>query len=75
MFEFPVGDATTISTVAGAIRGLPEPVFFQRGLTPEGIPYHPNHWTMRPKSKKFADGFLQEGQIKGDPSAFFLGMP
>lgn len=65
MFEFPVGDATTISTVAGAIRGLPEPVFFQRGLTPEGIPHHPNHWTMRPKSKKFADGFLQEGQIKG----------
>lgn len=40
-------------TVKEAIGGLPNPAFFDRALTPEKIPHHPNHWTMRPKSIKF----------------------
>lgn len=42
-------------TVRAAIGELPEPVFFSRDLTPETIPFHANHWTMRPRSKRFAD--------------------
>jgi DNA (cytosine-5)-methyltransferase 1 len=38
-----------------AIGGLPVPAFFDRNLSPEDIPHHPNHWTMRPVSKKFDD--------------------
>jgi DNA (cytosine-5)-methyltransferase 1 len=38
-----------------AIGGLPAPAFFDRNLSPEAIPHHPNHWTMRPVSKRFDD--------------------
>lgn len=40
-------------TVRSVIEDLPPPIFFERGLSPESIPYHPNHWTMQPKSKRF----------------------
>ncbi len=65
IFHFPPPLWNTNRTVASAIDGLPTPVFFSRSLTPENIAYHPNHWTMRPKSKKFDNGYLQEGQSKG----------
>ncbi|MFJ3035638.1 DNA cytosine methyltransferase [Curtobacterium pusillum] len=42
-------------TVRAAIEGLPEPAFFSRALRPEAIPFHANHWTMNPRSPKFAD--------------------
>lgn len=48
-------------TVGDAIRGLPTPVHFTRGIEENGIPVHPNHWCMMPKSKKFFDGSLVEG--------------
>ena len=52
-FSFPVGrEAET--TVRTAIHGLPRPVFFSRDITSRDIPCHPNHWTMVPKSPKFA---------------------
>lgn len=38
-----------------AIGDLPAPAFFNRGISPGDIPHHPNHWTMRPVSKRFAD--------------------
>jgi DNA (cytosine-5)-methyltransferase 1 len=47
-------------TVAAALRGLPEPYFFQRGAIPALFPRHPNHWCMKPKSKKF----ITEGALK-----------
>jgi DNA (cytosine-5)-methyltransferase 1 len=51
-FSFPVGcEAET--TVRNAIHGLPKPVFFSRDITARDIPWHPNHWTMVPKSQKF----------------------
>jgi DNA (cytosine-5)-methyltransferase 1 len=64
-FVFPKADGTSIRTLADAIRGLPEPKFFERGLSPENIPHHPNHWTMQPRSEKFRNGFLKEGQNHG----------
>ncbi|MBK9622570.1 MAG: DNA cytosine methyltransferase [Candidatus Obscuribacter sp.] len=40
-------------TVGESIRGLPPPKFFEAKLQKEDIPHHPNHWTMKPRSKKF----------------------
>ncbi|MBK6895670.1 MAG: DNA cytosine methyltransferase [Alphaproteobacteria bacterium] len=53
-------------TVKEAIGNLPKPVYFSRKLNPVDIPYHPNHWCMQPKSKKFSlEGVLVEGQSFG----------
>lgn len=41
------------STVKDAIHGLTDPAYFDTKLTPSDIPLHPNHWTMKPKSKRF----------------------
>jgi DNA (cytosine-5)-methyltransferase 1 len=40
-------------TVACEIRGFPEPQYFDRRWYSEEIPFHPNHWTMNPRSQKF----------------------
>jgi DNA (cytosine-5)-methyltransferase 1 len=55
-FDFPEGDQSTILTVGHAIGELPEPVYFRRSLQRVDIPFHPNHWTMNPRSPKFKDG-------------------
>jgi DNA (cytosine-5)-methyltransferase 1 len=52
-------------TVGQAIIGLPPAKYFERGLESKDIPYHPNHWTMRPISRKFSDGSLKEGERRG----------
>ena len=49
-------------TVKEAIGDLPEPVFFSRGLSPETFPVHPNHWTMKPKSKRFTNPVESTGR-------------
>jgi len=50
-------------TVRHAFRGLPEPTQFRRKLASSEIEFHPNHWCMAPKSKKFSTpGALIEGQ-------------
>lgn len=64
-YLFPRPSDNASPSVRDAIGELPEPVYFQRGLTPADIPHHPNHWTMRPKSRKFEDGNLMPGQNKG----------
>lgn len=48
--------------VKHAISALPEPSYFARGLLPEDINHHPNHWCMVPKSSKFRDGRLTAGK-------------
>jgi len=53
-FVFPQGRSRT-RTVADAIRGLPAPTFFRRGVTAEEVGHHPNHWTMTPKSPRFVE--------------------
>jgi len=37
-----------------AIGDLDSPAFFSRSLTHDQIPVHPNHWTMQPRSPRFA---------------------
>lgn len=59
-WSHPVGNDER-KTVADAIRGLPPPTYFTRGIEPETIEVHPNHWCMMPKSRKFFDGSLVEG--------------
>jgi DNA (cytosine-5)-methyltransferase 1 len=55
-----------IKTVRETIEHLPEPVFNEKGLDPNTIPVHPNHWSMVPRSKKFTTaGALLEGQAWG----------
>jgi DNA (cytosine-5)-methyltransferase 1 len=64
-FVFPVPKLVTYKTVKGALGGLADPAFFARDLKRKDIPLHPNHWTMRPKSKKFSNGLLRNGLAKG----------
>jgi DNA (cytosine-5)-methyltransferase 1 len=60
-FLFPAGHVKK-RTVRDAIHGLPEPVFYERGLTAQDIAYHPNHWTMQPKSPKLATAESTDGR-------------
>lgn len=60
-FVFPAGTDVR-QTVSDAIAGLPVPQFYTRSLTPETIPFHPNHWTMVPKSGKFTTGGSPNGR-------------
>jgi DNA (cytosine-5)-methyltransferase 1 len=60
-FTFPKGDGTR-KTVRDAIAGLPRPTFFERGLTASRINYHPNHWTMQPKSAKLSTEVPTDGR-------------
>ena len=53
------------TTVGNAISGLPEPAYFVRGIELNDIPFHPNHWCMTPKSRRFFDGSLVEGNCSG----------
>ncbi|WP_416060904.1 DNA cytosine methyltransferase [Raoultella ornithinolytica] len=54
----PLASKPGLKTVRDVIFGLPDPIFFQRNLTDDDIPYHPNHWTMYPKSDKFRNPAL-----------------
>lgn len=69
-FEFPyaVNEEVTVKdafTQAFGQTPWPPPAYFRRGIRPKDIPFHPNHWTMVPKSEKFHNGNLKEGEIKG----------
>jgi len=56
-FTFPAkNERKRTKTVRDTIAGLPKPEFFRHGLVVDQIPYHPNHWTMMPKSKKLKKG-------------------
>jgi DNA (cytosine-5)-methyltransferase 1 len=52
-------------TVADTIADLPEPITYAEYLSSGMVPFHPNHWCMTPKSRRFADGTLTEGYRKG----------
>ena len=64
-FSFPTAICEQVRTVRHAIEGLPDPVYYSPNLTPDTIPYHPNHWCMVPRSRKFANGSLVPGQVWG----------
>ena len=63
--NFPMATVATPTTIDSVISSLPLPQFFSRKLDCKQFPHHPNHWTMNPKSPKFQNGFLQEGQNMG----------
>lgn len=66
-FKFPKGISRKPNTVREIIGSLPFPAFFERGMTSADVPFHPNHWCLKPKSEKFFNGFLREGDMKGRP--------
>ncbi len=49
------------------IGSLPPPAIFERGMGTDEIPFHQNHWCLKPRSEKFFNGFLKEGDVKGRP--------
>ncbi|MXN66707.1 DNA (cytosine-5-)-methyltransferase [Stappia sp. GBMRC 2046] len=59
-FRLPTSTITH-KTVRDALFDLPEPVYFSKSSTTENKPYHPNHWCMTPKSRRFFDGSLKAG--------------
>lgn len=55
-FSFPAASISCPLTVRDTIGNLGEPLFFRRDLDPKEIKElagHQNHWTMRPRSKRF----------------------
>lgn len=52
-------------TVGDKIRHFPEPAIFDRALNEKSVNFHPNHWCMKPKSKRFTDGSLTPGRSSG----------
>ena len=52
-------------TVRDAILELPPPTFFRQGIQPDAVQFHPNHWCMNPKSRRFSDGSLVPGHSSG----------
>lgn len=62
LFDLLHDDTEHPVTVRDALEKLPEPAFFKRGIKRKEIPYHPNHWTMNPKSPKFTNGSSKSGR-------------
>jgi DNA (cytosine-5)-methyltransferase 1 len=60
-FQFPSGSRDRV-TVREVIAGLPPPTFFKQDLTPSEIAFHPNHWTMQPKSEKLRGASPTDGR-------------
>ena len=60
-FAFPAGGEIR-RTVRTAIGDLPAATLFSRNLSAKDIAHHPNHWTMRPKSKKFSENLPSAGR-------------
>jgi DNA (cytosine-5)-methyltransferase 1 len=48
-----IGSGAEPKTVRQTLEHLPEATYFSRKVTADQIPFHPNHWTMQPKSAKF----------------------
>lgn len=59
--NIPEGDVRTPTPIDAVLRGLPEPVMNERGMKPEDIPFHPNHWTFKVFSEKFTNGAIKPG--------------
>ena len=65
VWSAPTGTQENRMTVKDAIGGLKHPVFFSREIVPSEIPVHPNHWCMMPRSNKFFNGTLKQGEKFG----------
>ena len=51
----------TRSTVGEAIKQLPSPTFYRKGIQEDDILFHPNHWCMTPRSPRFFNNSLKPG--------------
>jgi DNA (cytosine-5)-methyltransferase 1 len=60
-FNIPEGDVAVPVPIDAVLRDLQEPVFNERGMKPESIPFHPNHWTFKVLSPKFSNGAIKPG--------------
>lgn len=60
-FTFPEATVKDFRTVEDEIFGFPQPVYYNRANNSDSIPFHPNHWTMKPKSKRFLTGEMPAG--------------
>lgn len=60
-FVLPNGNGV-VRSVRSAIGGLPTPTFRFHGITPKDIPYHPNHWTSPPCSRRFKEQDFNTGR-------------
>lgn len=60
-FVFPEAPFKDLRTVQDEIFGFPQPVYYDRLNVNRDIPFHPNHWTMKPKSKRFLTGEMPAG--------------
>ncbi len=60
-FSFPPPSPLKEKVVGDVISDLPDPVYLTSKLVPESIPYHQNHWTSQPKSKRFETGVMPVG--------------
>ena len=56
-FSFPV-KKMKFRTVRQTIENFPEPVFFERTEKVKPSDFHPNHWTMKPRSEKFHSAYV-----------------
>lgn len=63
-WRWPV-KSTEHKTVADAICRFPTPIHYRRDLSPDDIPFHPNHWCPRPKSPKFRADQQQTNRVRG----------
>lgn len=65
-FAIPEGTFEPQPPADVAIRGLPEPLFFERGkIAWDAVPFHANHVTMSRQSRRFQDGSLTPGTKRG----------
>lgn len=63
--NIPISPKKTV-TVRDVLDLIPEPVSFEAAKNLVNIPFHPNHWCMTPKSKKFSTpGSLIPGKALG----------
>ncbi len=63
-FVLPTGTGTA-RTVRQTIEKLVEPLHFRRNDSPAEYGLHPNHWCMNPRSKKFGNGAMLPGEMRG----------
>jgi endonuclease III len=70
-YHFPEAETTRPKTVREAISTLPTPTFYSRVLKPSDIPFHRNHWTMQPVSKRFKRPKGAKGAKNSDGRSFW----
>jgi len=63
-WEWPLPE-NRVKTVRETIGNLAEPAFNGKGLNRESFPEHPNHWCLVPRSQKFENGALRQGEMFG----------